>query len=236
MRFRTALTFLALAALAGTALATERDRDGNPRLGGVNTVPSERPSEAEGGGATVFSDPVLFADAAGSLATEDFEDEPLLGDCISGGVSMLSTSDLFINSSEASLKILQAVCNNGNHGTTPAGSKFLSSDTDNADLSGNLMFVLPGLVQAFGFWITDADTVGMRATVNGQDYQAVPIAGHGDGGETFFGVIDPAGFSTVLLTTDAIDSHFSVDDVSYGSLGPVTIDPDTWANVKSAYR
>lgn len=236
MNLRYLWSLLVLLACSASAFAVELDQDGNPYLSGASDPADDRAPAAQGAG-TVYDNLADFVAAAETLTLEDFEDEPLFGNCDAGGVAILAVSDFLVNCSQPALKILDAECFDfGNHNTTPGGVRFLNMDTDIANVTGNVMIVFPGLVNAFGLYLVDLDSSGLTATINGSSYQAVPPGGNGNGGETYFGVIDPAGFSSVQLTVDGIDSHWSVDDVSWGTVATVGVDPATWASVKSIYR
>jgi hypothetical protein len=231
MRLITILAIIgSVTLLASPAPAADFDVDRNPILG--DTVRPDNEAGQPAAGVMTFDNQADFLAAAGAVTTEDFEDEPVVGDCSTGGVSNLSVTDFSVASSVPALKLLNIPCF-GNHNTTPGGAQYLSMDTDVGGVGADIMIVLDNPSTAFGLYLIDLESASIEVVINGSSYVVPP---NSDGGESYFGIIDPAGFTTVGMNQlNATDSHWSVDDVAYGG-GPISVDPTVWSRVKARYR
>jgi hypothetical protein len=195
----------------GISLA-QVDQDGNsyppgdPPDGRAPIDPGPAPA-----GVQVFDNLADFFAAAGAVTTEDFEDEPLVGDPNGGAVSSLTFDDFTAESVPASLKILNVEAF-GNHNTTPGGAKYLSADTDVGGTSGDLTYTFTSPLTALGLFLIDIEGA-IEITVNGVTY---PVPSTASGGEAYFGIVTDASFSTIDIISPGNDSHYSMDDVSYG--------------------
>lgn len=222
---------LLLVLVLGPAHATPLDFDGNPILSeGSIRSPSE--PGASHPGVLIFDNQAEFLAAAGSAVTEDFEDEPLVGACTGGAQTLISFDHFDASASPPALKVLAVDCGNGNHNTTPGGVNYLSADTDQGGVSADVTLSFYTSLHAFGLYLIDIES-DVQLTINGTPY-LVPAGVNG--GESYFGIVSPVAFTTIdIAIVSGFDSHYSLDDVAYGS-GPISVDPDSWGAVKSAYR
>lgn len=230
MRFFLTIACSVLA--AGLASAASLDIDGNPLGPGGSVRPSIDPSPT-GPGVMTFNDQGDFLAAAGPVTTEDFEDEPVVGSCASGGQVALSFDHFDAAASLPALKVLDTDCGNGNHNTTPGGTKQLSADTDLGGVSADVTFSFNTSVHAFGLFLIDAEGGSTQITINGNSYLVPPT---GNGGQAYFGILSDVAITTVdFAIVDGSDSHYSFDDVAYGA-GPVSVDAVSWSSVKGRYQ
>jgi len=179
------------------------------------------------GGVTItYSDEASFLAAAGLVATEDFEDEPLVGTAGGGAQTLITFDDFTATSTPAALKVLDSPWY-GNHNTTAGGAKYLSADTDIGWTSSEVTLAFDYAISAFGLYLIDIED-GVTLTIGGSDYT---VPGHGSGGESYFGIIAEDPFATVYMDMGETDSHSSIDDVSYAA-APCPVDvwvDDDWA-------
>ncbi|MHC4427380.1 MAG: hypothetical protein ACYS0D_02095, partial [Planctomycetota bacterium] len=161
-------------------------------------------------GDQIFDNQADFFDAAGTLATETFEDEPTIGTPGGGAQAMIELDDFTATSEPPALKILDAPFV-GNHNTTPGGVKYLSADTDLGGVDSDVTFTFDTSLTEFGMYITDNEG-GIEIIINNVSH-IVPSAG--DGSEQYFAIISETAFSVVFIDIQNGDSHTSFDDVSY---------------------
>jgi len=167
-------------------------------------------SPQQAGGVTVFNDQASFLAAAGQVITEDFEGEPLIGTPDSGAMTLIAFDDFTATSNPAALKVLNVEWY-GNHNTTPAGSKYLSADTDIGWQSSEVSLTFDFPVSAFGLYLIDIEDF-VVLTVNGNEYT---VPANGDGGESYFGIVADSPFTLVHMDMGIEDSHTSMDDIAY---------------------
>ncbi len=240
-------SWAAMCVLAGTSFAglpagLRLDHDGNPGLAGPREIP---PGNVGAGlrdaGVVVYSDQASFLAAVDSAVTETFETTPSSGLCDGVGVELLSFDDFVATSTPVALKLLREPCF-GNHNTTPSGQKYLSADTDSADVSADVTFTFPESLAAFGLFLVDLDAASLIVQINDVDYE---VPANGDGGESYFGITSPVAFDTVkfFVGVGGTDSHYSLDDVSSKLFpaapsvsAPWNIEALPWGRVKASYR
>jgi hypothetical protein len=231
---RIASVFALLILAFGPAHASGFDRDGNP-LFGDGTIRDPSDPVAPHPGVMIFDNQADFLAAAGSVTTEDFEDEPLVGDCSSGAQTFLSFDHFDATATPAALKVLGVDCGNGNHNTTPGGFKYLSADTDLGGVSAFVTLSFNTFLHAFGLYLIDIEAGGgsVELTINGVPYL---VPGGPNGGESYFGIVSPVSFTDIeIAIVSGSDSHYSLDDIAYGA-GPVAVEADSWGKVKAIYR
>ena len=119
----------------------------------------------------------------------------------------------------------------GSENTTPGGSQFLYLDTDESKQGSETVFGLGSSVNAFGFDYTGVFEAGTAFTVTIGSDIFNPNQNNGEDDPRFWGVIGPASFNTVTLSTitDSTgfgDSGYGVDDVTFGSAIPLP--PALW--------
>jgi hypothetical protein len=166
------------------------------------------------GNVLLFTDKAAFFAAAGVLTTETFEDEPWSATCDSGAAALLEFDDFTATSDPAALKLLREGCF-GNHNTTQGGRRYLGADTDSAEASAVVTFAFAESLGAFGTYLVDLDAAALEAEIDGVAY---PVPANGEGGESWFGIVSDTAFATVTFRIiGGIDSHYSLDDVAYGS-------------------
>ncbi len=160
----------------------------------------------------VFNDRADFLNnAVGPIVIEDFEDEAVVGTPAGGQVGMLTLTDFIATSNPLALKILDQP-SAGNMNTTPGGAKYLALDTDIAGVSASVTWFFTTPITELGFNIIDLKTV-IVVTINATDYL---INGAGDGGVTFWGILDVGEFDTISFNiVEGIDSFYSFDDLVY---------------------
>jgi len=164
---------------------------------------------------TRYDDEASFRGAAGPVALEDFEDEPLVGHPDGGGQLVIEMDDFTAEAVDyPSLKILDITWF-GNHNHTPGGVKYLTMDTDIGGESDDVVFNFFEPISSFGLYLIDLEQGG-TLTVNGVPYVIAPA---GDGGESFIGIVADSPFSSVHLDLGPTDSQSSMDDVLYSSGG-----------------
>ncbi|MFN8179040.1 MAG: hypothetical protein U0167_14005 [bacterium] len=191
-----------------------------------------------GGGPIIFNDQAAFLAAAGPAATETFETDSTTAGCDSAGVLVLVPGAFTATSNIPALKLLEVPCF-GNHDTTPDGRKYLGADPDISGVSADVMFEFNQPLTALGLFLIDLDFANLEVTIDGVAY---PVLQNGDGGESYFGIVGAAPFTTVTFQiVTAFDSHYSFDDVTYGVSPPLsaeepTLEPRSWSGVKSRYR
>ena len=223
------LCLVACVALLAAPVSAEVDFDGNrfqdssPVDG--PTLPAPPPHRVD-----LFDNEADFLTAAGDVTTQDFEAEATTADCESGAAEELVFTGFTVGSTPAAMKVLEIPCF-GNHNTTPGGVKYLGADTDMGGVSAEVVFLFAAPIRALGLYITDLDTASMQITILGAGYAIEP---HGDGGETYFGIIEDDEFTSVLVQiVQESDSHFSFDDISYGA-GLSPVETATWGSVMSS--
>jgi hypothetical protein len=219
-----------MALLAGPVSA-DYDFDGNlyrdPEPDDGSTHPSPATPRVQ-----VFSDQATFLSAAGYVTAQDFEAQPTVGTCDDGGVALIGFPGFTASSTPDAMKVLDTPCV-GNHNTTPGGAKYLGADTDLGGVSAEVTFVFDAPIKTFGLYVTDLDSATLQFTILGSNYTMGP---HGDGGQSYFGIIEDTEFTTVLVQIiDAFDSFYSFDDIAYGS-GLTPVEDTTWGVVKALYR
>ena len=214
------------------------DVDGNPGIPSA-VLPAAAAVTPREAGIAVFTTRAAFLSALDGRLTETFEHEPWTATCDSGAVAAMSFFDFDVTSQPAALKLLRDGCF-GNHNVTPGGKRYLSADTDSADVSAVVDFHFDAALHAFGTYLIDLDDTGAELEINGATY---PVPATGDGGEAFLGILSAATFHQVTCRiVGGVDSHYSFDDVTYsaGSPGPVAADEsfgfESWGRVKSSYR
>lgn len=218
------------------------DRDGNPGISGSRTgaLPRAGSDGLREETVVVFTDRAAFLAAAGAVTTETFEDTPSSLLCDEPGTSELVFQHFTASAIPPALKVLRDACF-GNHNTTQGGRKYLSADTDSADLTAEVTFSFPESLGAFGAFLIDLDDAALVVRINDIDYE---VPANGDGGESFFGITSPTAFDTVsFLVLEGTDSHHSFDDVSFappGGVPPVgvawEVEALPWGRVKASYR
>ena len=225
------LCLVALMALLAGPVFAEYDFDGNPYRDPLPDDGTGHPAPV-GVRVQVFDSQAAFLSAAGYVTTQDFEAEPTIGTCDDGAVPQIVFADFTASSTPDAMKVLDQPCV-GNHNTTPGGAKYLAADTDLGGVSAEVTFVFDPPIKTLGFYITDLDSATMHIVILGVTYAVAP---HGDGGESYFGIIEDAEFTTVVVQiVDAFDSHYSFDDFAYGS-GLTPVKDATWGGVKALYR
>jgi hypothetical protein len=96
------------------------------------------------------------------------------------------------------------------------------------------MFIFNQPITALGLFLIDLDAAVLEVTVNGVAY---PVPPHGDGGESYLGLVGAAPFTSATFhIATGTDSHYSFDDIAYALLGPVSTEPASWGRSKGAYR
>jgi hypothetical protein len=202
-----------------------------------------QPGSWNGGGAAVRGGPFIFSDqaaflaAAGPVITDTFETDSTTSTCDSAGVVKLESSGITAEADMPALKLLEEPCS-GNHNTTPNGRKYLGADTDLSGVSAEVTFTFSHSLSAFGLFLIDLDFANLEVTINGVSY---PVLQNGDGGQTYFGIVDAAPFNLVTFQiVTAFDAHYSFDDVSYGGVLPSSagdgLEARSWSGVKARYR
>jgi hypothetical protein len=161
-------------------------------------------------GGSVFDNQSDFLAAAGSVLTEDFEDEPLVGTQGGGAQTLIAFDHFTATSTPAALKVLNQPWY-GNHNTTPGGAKYLSADTDIGWQSSEVTLTFQYPTSVFGLYLIDIED-GVTLTISGTNYV---WGAHGDGGESYFGLIADSPFTTVFIDMGETDSHTSMDDITY---------------------
>lgn len=159
----------------------------------------------------LFDDPAPFLAQAGTLGIEDFEDEAPVGTLDGPGVDSLQLDTLRLLSDREALKIAPFPVA-GNHNVTPGGSRYVAADTGSFLESAAIRIQFDAPVTSFGFWATDLDS-GLFVRVNNISYL---MASNGNGGESFFGLISDAPFTSVDLTIQSQDGQYSLDDIYFG--------------------
>lgn len=168
----------------------------------------------------VYSDQESFLSDSSPITTEDFESYPLQGNTDSGGVTTYSFADFSLTANTNAIKILD-VPHAGNHNTTAGGSQYLAFDTDTGLLGSYVTFSFePGVepIHSFGLYFSTLHEPAF-VQINGETpaYSiSVPVAD----GETYFGIISAEEIFSIRIDGGATDSHWSIDDVSYGSTIP----------------
>lgn len=231
------LAILGICGVSSPTLAA--DRDGNPQ--GAGPIRGSRPAEPAAPFARAvltFTDRDEFLSAASGF-TENFEREPWTADCDSGGTALMTFFNFEVSSDPPALKLLRDGCF-GNHNTTIGGKRYLGADTDSAGASAAVTFLFDRALHVFGTYVVDLDMAPLEITIAGQSYE-VPATG--DGGEAFFGILASETFSTVTcrIVGEDGDSHYSFDDVTYGTASPGPVDvpagePVHWGRIKSIFR
>jgi len=181
------------------------------RPGGARTATESR-AIARTEGVTIFDDQAAFLAAAGQVLTEGFEDEAPVGTGNSGGVASLAFDDFSATAVPAALKILDVPWV-GNHNTTPLGKQYLSGDTDTLMASADLTLTFASPIHNLGMFLVDLDAFDAEVTINGATYI---IPAHGDGGESYFGILSDVEFTEVAVGSTGGDNHYSLDDLAYG--------------------
>lgn len=154
--------------------------------------------------ATIFTDRSAFQAAIGPFSVETFESASLVGACTGGGVASQAFSGFSASTAPTATKVLASGCDGANN-TTPAGFRYLLSDTDIAGVGSSTLFTLDNAMLAFGFDYTDFEVGPFTATVNGTGYGITGVGG-------FWGILDTTAFSTVTVLGS--DSSVGFDDVT----------------------
>jgi len=225
------LCLVACMALLAGPVSADYDFDGNlyrdPPPDDGSTHPAPATPRAQ-----VFNNEADFLSAAGYVTTQDFEAEATVGTCNDGAVPQIVFTDFTASSTPDAMKVLDEECV-GNHNTTPGGAKYLSADTDQGGVSAEVTFMFDAPIKTLGLYITDLDTATLQLVILGSSY---PIAPHGDGGESYFGIIEDVEFTSVVVQIiQEFDSAYSFDDISYGA-GLTPVESATWGGVKALYR
>lgn len=177
--------------------------------------------------AQVFTDPELFAAAAGPLAQESFECFP------AGSVSsaapietpaFVMTIAPALGSTLAPMNVQAAPNPNGPHATH--GTRFVqlgATPSTNGQFDLTITFVAP--IEEIGFTVTDfgeyADHPGsLTVTVLGTTYTVAsnpPV--QADGGERFWGIRSPTPFQTLVVRKSTTGDGIGLDELVHSDLG-----------------
>jgi hypothetical protein len=222
---------MACVALLAGPVSADFDLDRN-LYGDLPPDDGSGPPAPESPTAVVFDNEADFLNAAGYVTTQDFEAEATVGTCDDGAVPQIAFADFTASSTPDAMKVLDTPCV-GNHNTTPGGAKYLSADTDLGGVSAEVTFTFDAPIKTLGLYITDLDSATMQILILGSGYMINP---HGNGGESYFGIIEDTEFTTVIVQiVQEYDSHYSFDDISYGT-GQTPVEDATWGGVKALYR
>lgn len=163
----------------------------------------------------VFFDQAAYLAAAGAVAVEDFEFAPTSGTPDGGALGAIVFPAFTASSVPDAVKVLDTPVANA-HNTTPGGARYLAFDTDVGSLGSTATLTFASPVAGVGLFLVDVERIDQVAgevtvSVPGFTYPVLPTP---SGGSTWFGVLADPPLEALVISPDATDSLWNVDDVA----------------------